>query len=188
MNLDWVLEAYRSGAFPMADDRDSAEMNWYVARRRGIIPIERFHMPRRALRHFRSKGYARRIDTAFSVVIAGCANRPTTWINHDIEALFNALHEAGHAHSIEVWRGDQLVGGLYGLAIGRAFFAESIFQTEPEAMKAALWFTNQWLTENGFGLWDVQFQNDFLKPFGCVEISEKAYHALLKTHVQRPGA
>lgn len=183
MNLDWVLEAYKSGAFPMADERDSAEVNWYVARKRGIFPLDRFHMPRRALRHFRSKGFERRVDTAFGDVIAGCANRTTTWINHDIEALFNALHDAGHAHSIEVWRDNTLVGGLYGLAIGRAFFAESIFQTEPEAMKAALWFTHQWLIEHGFGLWDVQFQNDFLKAFGCVEVSEAAYRALLKTQL-----
>lgn len=183
MNLDWVLDAYRQGAFPMADERDSADVNWYVAKRRGIFPLDRFHMPRRALRHFRSKGFERRVDTSFREVIAGCANRSTTWINHDIEALFNALHEAGHAHSIEVWRDGSLVGGLYGLAIGRAFFAESIFQTEPEAMKAALWFTHRWLMENGFGLWDVQFQNHFLKQFGSVELSETAYQALLKSQL-----
>lgn len=183
MNLDWVLEAYKSGAFPMADTRDSDEVSWYVARKRGIFPLEAFHMPRRALRHFRSKGFERRVDAAFGDVIAGCANRTTTWINHDIEELFNALHEEGHAHSIEVWRDDTLVGGLYGLSIGRAFFAESIFQTEPEAMKAALWFTHQWLKENGYGLWDVQFQNDFLKAFGSVEVSEKAYQKLLKAQL-----
>lgn len=182
MNLDWVLEAYKSGAFPMADTRDGAT-EWYTSKKRGVFPLESFHMPRRALRHFRTHGFERRIDTAFSDVIAGCANRPVTWINHEIEALFNALHAAGHAHSIEVWRDERLIGGLYGLSIGRAFFAESIFQTEPEAMKAALWYTHHWLTENNYGLWDVQFQNDFLKQFGSVELNPATYRFRLKAQL-----
>jgi leucyl/phenylalanyl-tRNA--protein transferase len=183
MNLDWVLEAYKTGAFPMADSRDSDETDWFISKRRGVFPLESFHMPKRALRHFRVNRFERRIDTSFPAVIAGCANRKTTWINHDIESLFNALHATGHAHSIEVWQDNELIGGLYGLAIGKAFFAESLFQTKPEAMKAALWFTYNYLIENGFGLWDVQFLNDFLKPFGCVEISESEYKKRLKAQI-----
>lgn len=187
MRLDEVLDAYRQGIFPMADARDSTDTNWYTARRRGVIPMDRFHMPKRALRYFRTHGYECRIDTAFGAVIAGCADRPSTWINHDIEALFKALHTAGHAHSIEVWQQDALIGGLYGLAIGRAFFAESMFQRKPEAMKAALWFCHRHLAEHGFGLWDVQFLNDYLTPFGCVEIPAATYKARLKTQVELPG-
>lgn len=187
MNLDDVLDAYRQGAFPMADSRDDPDTGWFTARRRGILPLDRFHMPKRALRHFRANRFEGRIDTAFARVVAGCANRPTTWINHEIEALFNALHAAGHAHSIEVWQDGDLVGGLYGLAIERVFFAESVFQTRPEAMKAALWHTHRYLTVRGFGLWDVQFTNPFLTTFGCVEISATAYGKLLTACLAPPG-
>jgi leucyl/phenylalanyl-tRNA--protein transferase len=187
MTLDDVLDAYRQGIFPMADERDATQTNWFTARRRGIIPMDGFHMPKRALRYVRIHGYECRIDTAFADVVAGCADRPTTWINHDIEALFKALHVAGHAHSIEVWQHGALIGGLYGLAIGRAFFAESIFQRKPEAMKASLWFCHRHLSAKGFGLWDVQFLNAFLEPFGCVEISAATYKARLQTHVKLPA-
>ena len=187
MTLADVLDAYRQGIFPMADARDATQTNWFTARRRGIIPMDGFHMPKRAMRYIRIQQYLCRIDTAFEDVVAGCADRPSTWINHDIEALFKALHAAGHAHSIEVWQNGALVGGLYGLAIGRAFFAESIFQRKPEAMKAALWFCHQHLMDKGFGLWDVQFLNTYLEPFGCVEIPASTYITKLQAEVGLPG-
>lgn len=175
-----ILEAYSSGYFPMGKEGSDTDVDWYAARKRGIFPLESFHMSKRAQRYFRQAGYYLKTNTVFEQVISGCANRDSTWINRTIYETFVRLHQIGVAHSVEVWRDDRLCGGLYGVALGATFFAESMYQSEKEAMKAALQFCRNHLVARGFELWDVQFYNDFLGQFGCEEISEKHYQKLLK--------
>ncbi len=179
MTPDDVLRAYRQGYFPMAEARHHTGFDWYEARRRGIIPLEAFHLPRRARRHLRQAGFRYAINGDFAGVIGGCADRESTWIGVGIEALFLKLHEAGHAHSFEAWDGETLVAGLYGLAFGRVFCAESIFQRRPEAMKGVLAFCHAELVRRGYRLWDTQFLNPFLEQFGAMEIPAKAYQLRL---------
>lgn len=175
-----LLEAYRMGIFPMAESADAEEVNWYSARKRGIIPLNTFRLSRRDQRSIRTAGFTPGINKDFKGVIEGCAARESTWISENLKKSFMALHEKGSAHSVEVYLDEKLVGGLYGVAIGGAFFAESMFQTEKEAMKAALLFCHRHLTAQGFVLWDVQFYTDHLGRFGCVEISSRAYEKILK--------
>lgn len=175
-----LLEAYRMGIFPMAESADAEEVNWYSARKRGIIPLNTFRLSRRDQRSIRTAGFTPGINKDFKGVIEGCAARQSTWISENLKKSFMALHEKGSAHSVEVYLDEKLVGGLYGVAIGGAFFAESMFQTEKEAMKAALLFCHRHLTAQGFVLWDVQFYTDHLGRFGCVEISSRAYEKILK--------
>lgn len=156
------------------------EVNWYSAKKRGIIPLSGFRLSKRDMRRIRSAGYTPGIDRDFRGVIEGCAARESTWISENLKKSFIALHERGSAHSVEVYLDDKLAGGLYGVAIGGAFFAESMYQTEKDAMKAALLFCHRHLTEQGFVLWDVQFYTDHLGRFGCVEISSRAYEKILK--------
>lgn len=187
LDIGQLLEAYRAGYFPMADgDGPEAEIGYYTAPRRGIIPMESFHMPRRALRSFRQMEYEAGINQQFEAVLQGCANRESTWINPVIHRTFLYLHQTGLAHSVEVFRDGKLVGGLYGLALGGAFFAESVFQYEPEAHKAALWFCHRHLTERGFTLWDAQFYTRHLGQFGCREIPASRYKTLLKQALKQP--
>jgi leucyl/phenylalanyl-tRNA---protein transferase len=174
-----ILEAYSQGYFPMGVENSDTEIEWYGARRRGIIPLDSFHLPKRTLRRIRSGGYVAGVDTDFQSVIRGCAARDSTWINQTIHDTYMWLHHEGLAHSIEVWRDGNLYGGLYGIALGRAFFAESVYQAEPECMKIALKFCHEYLISNDFVLWDVQFRTPFLAQFGCKEISERAYMRLL---------
>ncbi|MFU8859206.1 MAG: leucyl/phenylalanyl-tRNA--protein transferase [Cyclonatronaceae bacterium] len=175
-----LLEAYRMGIFPMAESADAEEVNWYSARKRGIIPLNTFRLSRRDQRSIRSAGFTPGINKDFKGVIEGCAARESTWISDNLKKSFMALNEKGSAHSVEVYLDEKLVGGLYGVAIGGAFFAESMFQTEKEAMKAALLFCHRHLVLKGFVLWDVQFYTDHLGRFGCVEISSRAYEKILK--------
>lgn len=175
-----IFRAYASGYFPMADDNTpGSPLYFYTAKKRGIIPIESFHVSRRARRYFRSAGYEMKINAHFSEVVTGCADRDSTWISPEIKATFEHLHELGYAHSVEVMSGEELVGGLYGLTLGSAFFAESVFQYAPEAHKAAMYFCHQQLVKQGFTLWDVQFHTDHLEQFGCVEIPDVQYKRLL---------
>lgn len=175
-----IVEAYSQGYFPMGVEDSDTEIAWYGARRRGIIPLDEFHIPKRVARRIRSEGYTARVGTDFESVIRGCATRKSTWINQTIHDTYIWLHQQGLAHSVEVWKGEQLCGGLYGIALGQAFFAESVYQTEPECMKIALKFCHDYLVSNDFKLWDVQFQTPFLSQFGCREISDKAYMRLLE--------
>lgn len=176
---EFMVEAYTQGFFPMGKDGSDEEVEWYSATRRGIIPLDTFHIPRRVLRTIRSNGYTLEINQNFTGVIEGCANRESTWINSTIRDTFLVLHKIGLAHSIEVRKGVELCGGLYGIALGGAFFAESVFQNKPECMKIALHFCHKTLVSRGFKLWDVQFQNPFLKQFGCVEVTPSNYATLL---------
>lgn len=178
-----IIEAYSQGYFPMGKEDSETEVEWYAARKRGILPLDNFHIPRRVLRRIQSGGYEYCTNTHFEEVLSSCANRESTWINETIHDTFVHLHQVGLAHSVEVWRENQLCGGLYGIAIGGSFFAESIYQTEKECMKMALYFCHQHLVKQEFTLWDVQFHNPFLGQFGCVEISESKYMKLLENAI-----
>jgi len=171
-----VVRAYSSGYFPMAESsRADADIFWYTARKRGIIPLRSFHISKRSLRYFKKFRYRAEINRSFEAVVDGCADRESTWINPVIKSTYCELHNRGIAHSVEVWKDDELAGGLYGLALGGAFFAESMFQQAPEAHKAAVYFCYRHLRDKGFVLWDVQFYTEHLKQFGCVEIPSAAY-------------
>jgi len=174
-----LLQAYAQGIFPMADSRDDPEINWYSARRRGIIPLEEFRVSKKVQRLIRNKSYRWSVNEDFRGVIRGCADRESTWISDRIIASFEALHELGHAHSVEIWQDDRLVAGVYGASLRAAFFAESMFQRVPEMGKVALWHCHKVLVDGGFRLWDVQFHTPHLARFGCREIGAKEYRRLL---------
>ena len=179
-----VLSAYSIGLFPMANDRHDPVIHWIDPLHRGILPLDRFHVPRSLRRAIRRGHYRLTVNRAFAAVIEACAEatgaRPRTWLNDDMIRLYVALHERGHGHSIEAWDGERLAGGLYGLAIGAAFFGESMFCRATDASKVALVELVARLRIGGFTLLDTQFVNDHLKQFGIEEISRTAYKARLK--------
>jgi leucyl/phenylalanyl-tRNA--protein transferase len=174
-----LLRAYASGVFPMAETRDSNSVFWVNPDRRGIIPLDRFHIPRRLMRTVRVGPFQIRCDSAFGQVISGCAapapGRRETWINRDILELYRDLHRMGFAHSVETWHGDRLVGGLYGVGLGSAFFGESMFSTERDASKVALIHLVARLRLGHFALLDTQFVTDHLAQFGTIEVSRSDY-------------
>lgn len=176
---EFIVEAYTQGYFPMGKEGSDSDIEWYSATRRGIFPLDEFHIPKRVHRTIRSQGYYPEINRDFEGVIKGCASRKSTWINSTIHDTFVLLHKVGLAHSIEVWKDDEICGGLYGIALGGAFFAESVYQNRPECMKIALHYCHQTLLAHRFKLWDVQFLNPFLAQFGCKEISPANYKKLL---------
>ncbi len=179
---DIVLQAYRAGIFPMAAHRHDADIRWYDPPRRGLLPIAALHVPKRLRRTIlKEHPYRIAFDTDFEGVIRNCADiRPETWINDEIIALYTALHHQGHAHSAEAWHGDQLVGGVYGIALGSAFFGESMFSSATDASKIALVYLVARLWRRGFELFDAQFINDHLLQFGVYEIPRAEYHRHLK--------
>lgn len=178
-----ILNAYRSGYFPMADRGDADEIYWYDPAVRGQLSIESLHIPKRLQQTVLRFPFEVRIDTDFAAVIDACAHsthdRPQTWINAGIRDMFVALHKAGHAHSIECWRNGKLAGGLYGLAIGGLFSGESMFSRARDASKIALVHLCARLRKGGFKILDTQFVNDHLKQFGVYEISREHYKAAL---------
>jgi leucyl/phenylalanyl-tRNA---protein transferase len=179
-----VLSAYSIGLFPMANDRHDPVIHWIDPLHRGVLPLEGFHVPRSLRRTIRRGRYRLTVNRAFAAVIEACAEataaRPRTWLNDDMIRLYVALHERGHGHSIEAWDDERLAGGLYGLAIGAAFFGESMFCRATDASKVALVELVARLRIGGFTLLDTQFVNDHLKQFGIEEISRTAYKARLK--------
>jgi leucyl/phenylalanyl-tRNA--protein transferase len=178
---DILLQAYRAGIFPMAPDRDSPEIHWYDPDPRGVMPIAELHVPKKLQRTIKQRPYQITFDKAFEGVMRGCADvRPDTWINDDIIRLYTALHTQGYAHSVEAWQNEKLVGGVYGIAIGGAFFGESMFSTATDASKISLVYLVARLWKQGFALLDTQFTNDHLKQFGVYEIPRKEYHDRLK--------
>ncbi len=191
---EMLLRAYSIGVFPMAEDRESSDIFWVDPRRRGILPLDGFHISRSLGRRLRQQPYAIRIDTDFAGVVAGCADRPETWINEQITELYNALHRMGFAHSLEVWDGSELVGGVYGVALGGAFFGESMFSRRTDASKIALAYLVDRLSLAGFTVFDTQFVTDHLKSLGGKEVSRADYHRMLAKALQRsadfatPGA
>ena len=174
-----LLQGYASGIFPMADSRDASELYWVEPRTRAIIPLDRFHVSRSLRRTLRSGRFTVTRDRDFAGVIAGCAEREETWINAELEHAMIALHGSGHAHSIEVWNGDALVGGLYGVKLGRAFFGESMFSRATDASKVALAWLVARMKAGNFFLLDCQFMTEHLASLGAVNIPREAYVALL---------
>jgi leucyl/phenylalanyl-tRNA--protein transferase len=187
INLSTLLRAYAAGHFPMADDRDARSLYWVQPEARAILPLNGFHVSKSLRKTLRAERFAVTVDTAFEQVLATCAqsadDRPTTWINRDIEEAFNRLHQRGLAHSVECWMGEgrerRLVGGLYGLALGRAFFGESMFSRATDASKVALAWLVARLRVGGFTLLDCQFMTPHLASLGAVEISAESYSLLL---------
>jgi len=186
-----VLRAYRAGLFPMAERRDADRLYWLDPDKRGIQPLDAFHLPRRLARTVLSDTFEVRCDSAFAAVLEGCAqpteDRPETWINADIERLFGALHAMGHAHSVECWQAGRLVGGLYGVALGGAFFGESMFSRVRDASKVALVHLVVRLRTGGFSLLDTQFVTDHLARFGAIEVPRLEYRRLLAEAVDLPA-
>lgn len=186
-----LLRAYALGVFPMAEGRQDPEIYWIDPEDRGILPLEDFHVPRRLRRTLRQRPFEIRCDTAFREVILGCAepapDRPDTWINDEILRLNTELFEMGYAHTVECWRDDTLVGGLYGIAIGGAFFGESMFSRVRDASKVALVHLVLRLRLGGFRLLDTQFVTRHLERFGAVEISRADYRQRLTRAIATPA-
>jgi leucyl/phenylalanyl-tRNA--protein transferase len=178
-----LLQAYAAGIFPMAEAADDPELFWVDPTRRGIIPLDAFHVPRRLKRVLRRGLFEVRVDSQFEEVMRGCAEasetRPSTWINAEIIRLYSALHAQHAAHSVECWRDGMLVGGLYGVSLGAAFFGESMFSRVTDASKVALAHLVMRLRLGGYRLLDTQFLTPHLAQFGAIEISRTRYHRLL---------
>jgi leucyl/phenylalanyl-tRNA---protein transferase len=174
-----LLQGYATGIFPMADSRDAAELFWVEPRNRAIIPLDRFHLSRSLRRTLRSGRFQVTHDKDFAAVITACADREETWINAELERAMLALHGSGHAHSIEVWQGATLVGGLYGVKLGRAFFGESMFSRMTDASKIALAWLVARLRTGNFTLLDCQFMTEHLASLGAVSVPRETYVALL---------
>ena len=190
ITVDMLLRAYSIGLFPMAEAADDPELFWVEPELRGIIPLNDFHISKSLAKAIRKKPFDIRCDTAFSAVMAGCAaqapDRPNTWINETIRKLYTELHEIGHAHSVEAWEGDELVGGLYGVSLGAAFFGESMFSRRTNASKICLVHLVERLRAQGFMLLDTQFTTDHLKTFGAIDVPKDEYAKMLDRAVNQP--
>ena len=188
-----MLRAYRAGLFPMAESRRGDRLYWLDPELRGVLPLDGFHLSRRLLRTVVSGGFTVTTNRDFPGTIAACAapaeGRSDTWINPEIEHLFGTLHRMGHAHSVEVWQatpnGPRMVGGLYGVALGAAFFGESMFSRARDASKVALVHLVARLRLLGFTLLDAQFQTSHLAQFGCAEVPRQTYRRLLSEAVEQ---
>ncbi len=174
-----LLEAYAQGIFPMAESKDADNVDWYTTRKRGIIPIGKFHTSDNLARIIRQKRFELRVNHNFREVITQCANRESTWINDLIINSYDVLNQHGNAFSVECYRDEKLVGGLYGVKLKSAFFGESMFKKEKWADKAALYYCHKILQKNSFFLWDTQFYTNHLAQFGCVEIDASEYEQML---------
>ncbi len=185
-----LLRAYSIGLFPMAESADDPEIYWVEPELRGIIPLNDFHVSKSLAKAIRKKPFDIRFDTAFTDVMKKCAesadDRPTTWINDTILTLYTELHEMGHAHSVEAWEGDALVGGLYGVTLGAAFFGESMFSRRTNASKICLVHLVERLRERHFRLLDTQFTTEHLKTFGAIDLPKAQYEILLTDAMSRP--
>ncbi len=183
-----LLKAYACGIFPMAETADDPGLFWIDPNERGILPLDGFHLPRSLRKTIRRAPFAIKVDTAFAAVVDGCAEpasgRNETWINSQIRSLTSELFKEGFAHSVEAWAGDDLVGGLYGISLGAAFFGESMFSRRTDASKIALAFLWERLSRGGYRLLDTQFLTSHLQHFGAVEIGRDEYRDLLAAAVQ----
>lgn len=184
ITTSFLLSAYANGYFPMAESRNAEALHWYSPEKRGILPLDTFHVPKSLQKFMLRCGYEVRFDTAFEAVIRACADtvsatRKDTWINAEIIALYCELAATGYAHSVECWHENRLVGGLYGIAMGKAFFGESMFSIEKNASKFALVHLVERLRARDFMLLDTQYVNDHLLQFGVREIGKTAYLELL---------
>ena len=188
---DVLLRAYAAGIFPMAESAEATELRWFDPPIRAVIPLdEAFHVSRSLRRAIKKHPYKITLDTAFDQVIRACAapieGRETTWINRPIIDLYTSLYRRGHAHSIEAWDGDELVGGLYGVSLGGAFFGESMFSRKSDASKIALVYLVALMRHCSFTLLDTQFQTEHLSQFGTFEVTRVNYHHLLASAVDKP--
>ncbi|MEJ0013346.1 MAG: leucyl/phenylalanyl-tRNA--protein transferase [Bauldia sp.] len=179
-----LLKAYAVGIFPMAESADDPGLFWIEPEERGIIPLDGFHLPRRLARTIASEKFEVRVDHDFGAVIGACAasveGRPKTWINARIRKLYGDLFDMGAAHTVETWRDGKLVGGLYGVQLGAAFFGESMFSRERDASKVALVHLVARLKAGGFMLLDTQFTTAHLKQFGAIDVDRRVYQAMLE--------
>jgi leucyl/phenylalanyl-tRNA--protein transferase len=186
-----IIRAYQAGIFPMAEDANSDDLFWVSPQRRGIIPLEAFHVSRSLRKRLRTHPWSIRVDTDFAGVIEGCATagseRDSTWINPAIRRLYGQLFERGVCHTVEIWDGEDLVGGLYGLSIGGAFFGESMFHRATDASKVALAHLVERLRAGNYRLLDTQFMTDHLRTFGGIEISREQYELRLAEALRHPG-
>jgi len=183
-----LLRAYAAGVFPMAETAASPEIFWVDPRRRGVIPLDGFHLSRSLRRRILREEHAVTLDTAFDVVVEACADRPETWINPAIAQLYLDLHRSGHAHSVEVWQGGILIGGLYGVRLRGAFFGESMFSRARDGSKIALAYLVARLRFGGFSLLDTQFTTPHLESLGAVSVPRSRYHGLLGAALGRDAA
>lgn len=179
-----LLQAYASGIFPMARSRDDTRVYWMDPRQRGVIPLQGFHISRSLRRALRRDDYTVRTNTAFADVVTACADREETWINDVIFGLYEDLHRMGHAHSLEIWFGPDLIGGVYGVALGGAFFGESMFSRRTDASKLALAYLVDRLNAGGFTLFDTQYLTPHLASLGAVEIPRATYREQLAAALQ----
>ena len=189
--LTELLQAYRRGVFPMADGRDDPDLYLIDPDERGVLPLKGFHVPKRLKRTVRSDPYKVTVNTAFSRVMEGCAQaahgRETTWINTTILNLYAKMHREGYAHSVECWQDDKLVGGLYGVSIGAAFFGESMFSRATDASKTALVHLVGRLIAGGYTLLDAQFHNPHLEQFGLETVSRQSFKKRLAEALSLDG-
>lgn len=183
-----LLRAYASGIFPMSEHRDDPEIFWVEPTRRGVLPLDGFHISRSLAKTLRAEPFRVTLDQAFADVVDGCADRAETWINDEIRTLYDGLHDIGHAHSLELWRGDLLVGGVYGVSLGAAFFGESMFSRERDASKVALAYLITHLGTCGFRLFDTQFLTEHLATLGAVEITREDYLERLDVALQQTAS
>ncbi|MDE0347023.1 MAG: leucyl/phenylalanyl-tRNA--protein transferase [Boseongicola sp.] len=179
LTAELLLGAYATGVFPMADSRDDPDVRWVDPRVRGVLPLDGFHMSRSLARRMRSGNYTATLDVEFEAIVDGCANREETWINETIRELVIELHAMGHAHGFGVWSKGRLVGGMYGVALGGAFFGESMFSARSDGSKMSLAWAVDHLRRTGFVLYDTQFNSPHLASLGVKEVSRAAYRASL---------
>ena len=182
-----LLRAYEAGVFPMAESAESDKVFWVDPRRRGVLPLDSFHLSRSLRKRLRRHDYDVTIDRCFDEVVQACADREETWINPQISGLYGALHHLGFAHSLEVWQGDALMGGLYGVRIGGAFFGESMFSAAPDGSKIALAYLVARLRKGGFTLLDTQFTTPHLESLGAIEIPRADYRRWLDEALSLQG-
>ncbi len=187
---DILLRAYSIGLFPMAESADDPEIFWVEPEVRGVLPLDQFHVSHSLAKKLRREPFDIRFDSAFEQVIEKCAepagDRPSTWINATIRKLYCQLHAMGHAHSVEAFEGAELVGGLYGVSLGSAFFGESMFSRRTDASKICLVHLVERLRAGGFTLLDTQFTTEHLKTFGAIDIPKDDYLEKLKNAVESP--
>ncbi|MBX4940953.1 leucyl/phenylalanyl-tRNA--protein transferase [Rhizobium binae] len=187
---DILLRAYSIGLFPMAESADDPEIFWVEPELRGVLPLDHFHVSKSLAKKVRRHPFEIRFDHAFESVIAACAEetsgRPSTWINQTIRSLYSTLFDMGHAHTVEAWDGDELVGGLYGVSLGSAFFGESMFSRRTDASKICLVHLVDRLRNKGFTLLDTQFTTEHLKTFGAIDVPKADYALLLAAAMESP--
>lgn len=190
VTTDLLLRAYSIGLFPMAETAEDPEIFWVEPELRGIIPLDQFHISKSLAKTIRQKPFDIRFDTAFERVVEKCGepapDRPSTWINSTIRRLYGELFRMGHAHSVEAWDGEDLVGGLYGVTLGSAYFGESMFSRRTNASKICLFHLVERLKARGFTLLDTQFTTEHLKTFGAIDIPKRAYQRLLEQAMNSP--